>query len=154
MAIGDVVVFDQFLVDALKKVHNLDTDTIKVGLITSAQTPAVTSNDPRWGAGGLTNFSTAEVTPGGLYAAGGYDITAGAAVTLDTGAAKFDSSTDVSYLQNGSNPTNARWAIIYNDTSTGKECIGYVDLGSDINLSTGDFSINWNASGIFTVNQA
>jgi len=152
MASGDVVFFDQYMVDVQEKIHNQETDSIKVGLITSAATPAATTADPRWGAGGTTNFSSSEVTPGGNYSTGGSSA-ANPSVTLSGGAAVFDAD-DISILQNASNPTNARWGIIYNDTATGKNCLGYVDLGSDRDLSGGDFSIAWNASGITSMDQA
>lgn len=152
MAAGDVFVFDQFMVDVQEKIHDLETDTIKVALITSAVTPAVTDADPRWGAGGTTNFSTSQVTPGGNYTTGG-SAAATPSVTLSGGAAVFDAG-DISIAQHASNPTNARWGIIYNDTAAGKNCIGYVDLGTTIDLSAGAFSITWNASGITSMNQA
>ena len=65
----------------------------------------------------------------------------------------FDAD-DISIAQHASNPTNARWGILYNDTSAGKECVGFVDLGAAIDLSAGAFSITWNASGIASLNQA
>ena len=40
MASGDITFFHQFKVDLGNKIHDLDTDTWKVGLITSAVTPA------------------------------------------------------------------------------------------------------------------
>lgn len=152
MAAGDVFAFDQFLVDVQEKIHDLENDSIKVALITSAVTPAVTDADPRWGAGGTTNFSTNQVTAGGNYTTGGASA-ATPSVTLSTGAAVFDAG-DISIAQHASNPTNARWGIIYNDTAAGKNCIGYVDLGTTIDLSAGAFSVTWNASGIMSMNQA
>ncbi|MFW0776092.1 MAG: hypothetical protein ACN2B6_00030 [Rickettsiales bacterium] len=152
MAAGDVVFFDQWLVDVQEGVHNMETDTIKVGFTIGTTTPTATTADPRWGAGGTTNFSSEEVTPGGNYTAGGPTI-ANNSVTLTGGAGVFDGD-DISILQNGSNPTNARWGIIYNDTATGKNALGFVDFGSAIDLSSGDFSIAWNASGIESMNQA
>lgn len=152
MAIGDVVFFDQFLVDVQKKLHDLSSDTLMVGLITAVATPAATDADPRWGAGGTTNYLTNEVTPGGNYATGGVAI-ATPTVTLTAGAAVFDGG-DISITQNASNPTNARWGIIYNSTDTGKRAIGFVDLGAAIDLSAGNFSITWNASGISSMDQA
>ena len=152
MAAGDIFFFDQFLVDVQEGLHDLENDSIKVGLITNAVTPAVTDTDPRWGAGGTTNFSTNQVTPGGNYATGG-PAAANPSVTLSGGAGVFDAD-DISITQNASNPTNARWGIIYNDTATGKNAIGYLDLGAVVDLSAGDFSIAWNASGISSLNQA
>lgn len=146
MAQGDVVYFDQFLVDLKKKLHDLSADVIKWALITSAVTPAATTADPRWGAGGTTNLSSNEVTPGGNYAAGGATL-GGQAVTLTGGLAMFDGN-DVSWLQNAGNPTNAKWAIGYNSTDAGKRCIGFVDLGTAFDMTTGDLQIVWNANGI------
>lgn len=152
MASGDITFTDQYLVDVQEGFHDQENDTIKLGLITSATTPAATTADPRWGAGGTTNWSTNEVTAGGNYSAGGPTL-ANNSVTLTGGAAVFDAD-DVSILQNGSNPTNARWGIIYNDTDTGKRVLGFLDLGSDRDLSGGDFTVTWNASGIMSMNQA
>lgn len=151
MAQGDIVFFDQWLVDVQEGLHDLENDSIKVGLITSAVTPLATTTDPRWGAGGTTNFSTNQVTPGGNYATGG-PAAANPSVTLVGGAGVFDAD-DISILQDVSNPTNARWGIIYNDTAVGKYCIGFVDLGADVDLSAGNFSITWNASGISSLDQ-
>ena len=50
------------------------SDTIKMAIITNAQTPGINDSDPRWGSGGSQNYSTAEVTPGGNYSAGGVSL--------------------------------------------------------------------------------
>jgi len=152
MATGDVVFFDQWLVDVQEGVHNLETDTIMYGITDSTTTPAATTADPRWGAGGTTNLSTDEVTAGGNYSAGGSSV-ANPSVTLSGGAGVFDGD-DISIAQDGSNPTDGRWGIIYNDTASGKNCIGFVDLGAVIDLSAGAFSNTWNASGISSMDQA
>lgn len=147
MAAGDVTLFNQFKPNLGAKLLDLSADTIKVGLVTSGVTPVATTTDPRWGAGGSTNLSSNEVTPGGNYSAGGPTITA---TWTGTATVTFD-ATDVSIAQNASNPTNGRWAIIYDSTDAGKRCIGFVDLGAVIDLTAGNFSIVWNASGIFTL---
>jgi len=157
MAQGDVFVFDQFLVDAIEgATHNFTTATVKCALVKSAANggidPAVTTSDPCWGAGGTTNLSSSEVTPGGNYSTGGATC-ASPTVTLSGGAAVFDAGDPASWAKDASNPTNARWGIIYNDSATNKNAIGYVDLGSDFDMTGGALTINWNASGIFTVDQ-
>lgn len=146
MAQGDVVFFDQALLDLGKKLHDLSADTIKLGLITSVVTPAATTADPRWGAGGSTNLSTNEVTAGGNYAAGGPSL-ATVTWTLTGGLAMLDAA-DLTVTQHASNPTNARWGILYNSTDVGKRAIGYVDLGSAFDMTTGDLVFTWNANGI------
>lgn len=148
---GDFFVFDQFLVDVSEKLHDLENDVIKLALITSAATPAVTTSDPRWGAGGTTNFSSNQVTPGGNYASGGATC-ANPSVTLTGGLARFDADDPPTWAQNASNPTNARWGILYNDTDTGKRCIGYLDLGSTFDMTTGPLAVVWNANGLYELN--
>lgn len=148
MAQGDVVIFQEFLNTLGKSEINLDTDSIKCGLTTGGTVPAASSADPRWGAGGTTNFAADQVTPGGNYTTGGTDISSTYSQT--GGTATFD-GTDLQWLQNVSNPTNARYGIVYSDTDADKKCICYVDLGSSFNMTTGDLNINWNASGIFTI---
>lgn len=152
MAAGDVVFFDQFLVDVQEGVHNLETDDVRVGLIDATLTPAATTADPRWGAGGTTNYAAEEVTPGGNYTTGGPAV-ANPTVTLSAGSAVFDGD-NISIAQNASNPTGARWGIIYNNTAAGKNGVGFVDLGTAIDLSAGAFSITWSGSGISSMNQA
>jgi hypothetical protein len=152
MAAGDFVWFTQAKVDLGNKIHNLGSggDTIKFALITSAATPTETTAAPHWGGTGTTNFNTNEVTgTGGNYPAEGYTLLS--QVFEASGAnAKFDFA-DVSIAQNASNPTNARWAIIYNSTDANKRCLGYVDLGSDRDLTTGAFTFAPNASGLVTL---
>ena len=136
MAAGDVTLFNEFKEDVGQKVHNLSSDTFKLALVTNSVTPAATTADPRWGSGGTTE------TGGPTIGSTTYSETAGVA-TFD-GADNFIAS-------NGSNPNNARWGIIYNDTSTGKEAVAFVDLGAVTDLTAGAFSITWNASGIFSL---
>lgn len=149
MAQGDVVCFNEFKEDFGLEIHQLETDTLKLGLITNAVTPAASTADPRWGAGGSTNFSTNQVTPGGNYSTGGPSIANNTYVET-SGTAALDGD-NISILQNASNPNNARWGIGYNDTSTGKEGIFFLDLGGVTDLTAGDFSVTWSGSGIFTL---
>lgn len=149
MAQGDIVVFAQAKLDIGDKLHNLSTDSFYVGLVDNTTVPSETTADPRWGAGGTTNFKANEVTPGGNYAADGATIGAADHWTLSGATATFDGA-DVSWLQHASNPTNAYWGILYNSTDAGKRCIAYIDLGGVFDMTTGDLEINFNASGIFT----
>lgn len=148
MAAGDVTVFNVHLQDIGRGVHNLETGDISLGLVVDEVTPAATSAAPCWGAGGTTNFNTSEVTPGGNYVDDGPSI--GGTYSQTAGTATFD-ATDVDIEQNASNPTDARWGIIYNETATNNECIGYIDLGTNINLAAGDFAITWHANGIYRI---
>jgi len=128
-------------------------DSIKLGLTSS--TPAAADAVPAFVSGGTTNYT--EVTPAtGNYTAGGEVLDTwtnmvtevNAIVTID------DTGPSVSWLQNASNPTNARWGIIYNSTDTAQRALAYIDLGAVIDMTAGDLTITWNASGIATITKA
>lgn len=149
MASGDVTVVAAFKEQFGQKIHDLDTDTYKIALITTSTTPTETTALPHFGGTGTTDWSTNEVSAGGNYSAGGPALTSNT-WTLATATVTWDAA-DVSISQNASNPTNARWGIIYNSTDANKRVVAFIDLGSDRDLSGGDFTITWNASGIFTL---
>lgn len=118
---------------------DLDTDTIKVALVTSSYTPNIDTN---------TFFSdvTNEVVGTG-YTAGGATLT-GATVTQDNtnDRAVFDAN-DTSWT----NATfTARGAVIYKSTGTAatSPLIMYVDFGVDKIYSVETALIQWNTLGI------
>lgn len=151
MAAGDFTWFTQAKVDLGNKVHDLGTggDTLKMAFITSSVTPTETTAAPHWGGTGTTDLSSNEVTPGGNYSAGGISI--GSQVFEAASAnAKFDFA-DITLAQHASNPTGARWGILYNSTDANKRAIGFLDLGGDKDLSSGAFSWAPNASGVATL---
>lgn len=142
MATGDVTFFHQFKLDAGNKIHDLDGDTYKIGLITSAVTPAAGDAGPHWGGTGTTNYATNQVTAGGNYATGGPALTT-ISWTNASGTVSFKAD-KVSIAQHASNPTNARWGIIYNSTDANKRAVAFVDLGSARDLTSGLFELKWN----------
>ena len=148
MAQGDFTFFNEFLEDEGLKIHNLNTDTLNLALTTGVTTPTAATADPRWGAGGTTDFSAEEVTPGGNYTTGGTDVTN--TFSEATGTGTLDGTTNPSWAQHASNPTNATYGILYNDTSAGKEAIGFLDLGGAFDMTSGALTVTWNASGIGT----
>lgn len=149
MAAGDFTVFSQAKIDLGNKVFNLATDSVKFALVTAVVTPAEADAGPHFGGTGTTNYATNQVTPGGSYATGGPALTT--KVFNASGAnAKWDAD-DVSITQNVLNPTNARWAILYDDTDANKRAVGFLDLGVARDLTTGLFTVTWAAAGIFTL---
>lgn len=149
MAQGDVTWFNAAKLKLGLKKLELETDTLKLGLITSSITPTASTADPCWGAGGTTNLSTYQVTPGGNYSTGGPTV-ANNTFTESGGTATLDAD-NTSIAQNASNPTNARWGILYSDTATNKDAVAFIDLGGVTDLSSGGFSVTWNASGIMSL---
>lgn len=142
MAAGDITAFRQFRVDLGNKIHDLDGDTWKVGFITSSVTPSDTDASPHWGGTGSTNFATSQVTPGGNYVTGG--VTLASLSYADSGGAISWKADKISIAQHASNPTNARWGILYNSSDANKRAAAILDFGSAVDLTAGPFEFRFN----------
>ena len=150
MAQGDMALFNKFVENMCDNLMDLSDDSFSFGLIDNVTTPAATDTDPRWAATGTPDYSARETT-GGLYTA---PVNVSTTITdnwsISGSVAKFDVD-DVSITQNGSNPSNARWAILFDNTPANKYCVGWLDLGAVVDLSAGDFTVTWNAGGVFDI---
>ena len=137
MARGDFEYFDQFYLDEGLAVHNLNANTIKFAIVTSAVIPTRSTPDPRWGPGGTTDFSAQEVTPGGNYLTGGENVLS---TFAGLPAPKHDGSV-VSWAADPGNPQNAAYVIQYNETAAGKQCIAFADLGGPLDMRAGPLTL-------------
>ena len=127
----------------LNKEIDWDSDTIKVALCASGYTPNQDAHD-------YFDDITNELSSGSGYTAGG--ATLGSKTTnydAGTNVAKFDAA-DVTW---STSTLTARYAVIY-DAQTGvadtSPLIGYIDFGADVSSYSSDFTITFNAAGIFT----
>ena len=138
------VIYNSFKKKIMDGSIDLDTDTIKVALTSSAYTPDQDLHD-------FFDDITNEVTTSGTYAAGGATLT-NKAVTADNtdNEGVFDAD-DVSWT---SATITARYAILYKSTGTAatSPLIAAIDFGSDQISTSGTFSITWNAEGIINLN--
>ncbi len=122
---------------------DLDTDTIKVMLVTSSYSPNQDTHDF------IDDVSANEVSGTG-YTAGGQAL-ANKAVTAD--------NTDNEGVFDADDPSwttatiTARGAVFYKDTGTPSTSpvIAYMDFGSDKSSSAGTFTIALNAEGILNL---
>lgn len=139
--------YGSFLMKALNKEIDYDTDTIKVMLLTSAYTPNQDTHDY------LDDVVANEVTGTG-YTAGG--------ATLSNKALTYDSATNVVILDAddvtwASSTITARYAVLYDaspGTNATRPLIGYVDFTSDQSSTAGNFTITWDATGIVRITVA
>jgi hypothetical protein len=138
--------YGNFLLKALNKEIDFDSDTIKVALVSSSYTPDQDAHD-YW-----NDVSSYEVTGTG-YTAGG--------ATLASKTATYDSATNVIVLDAAdttwsSSTITARYAVIYDSTGTASTSplIGYVDFGSDQSSTSGNFTITWDSTGIVRITVA
>lgn len=156
MATGTVKWFAQALHDLGNKIHDMDTDVLKMGIVTTATVPAVNTPLPRWGAGGTTNFSTNQVVTTGTSYTGPKTLTTPTWDLTATGA--LFGADVINMPQDASGFTNGAYGIIYNDTDASKRCLGWVELSAagTLSLVTGAIEINWFGAGddIFSIDQA
>ncbi len=146
MAAGDVTFFNQFLLDVGNKIHDLDGDDWRIGLVTTATVPAKTTAGPHWGGTGTTNFATNQVSTGGS------SYTGPVALTTETYAATGNnliwSADKVGPLaQDASGPTNIAYGIVYNNTDANKRAAAFVELSAAgaVSLVSGPLEIRWNS---------
>lgn len=136
-------VYNSFKRDIMNGSIDLDTDTIKVALVSSSYTADI---DAHTKLSDITN----EVS-GTNYTAGGNTL-ASLAVTADNtdDEGVFDAS-DTNWA---SSTITARGAVVYKSTGTASTSplICYIDFGSDQVSSSGNFVIQWNAEGILNLN--
>lgn len=139
---ANYVKFDQFVEDLAKKVHNLNSDTLKVMLTNTAPSAANTV---------LANIT--EITPGNGYSAGG------SAATFVSGAQSSGTYklvlNDVTFTASGGSIGPFRYAVLYNDTPTSPAdpLIAWWDYGTSITLTNGNsLTVNLDqSSGVFTL---
>ena len=136
------LVYNSFKQKIMDGSIDLDTDTIRVALVTSTYTPNIDTHEDY---ADITN----EVV-GTAYVAEGAAL-ASKAVTKDTtnDRGMFDAA-DVTWA---ASTITARAAIVYKDSGTAATSwfICYVDFGSDKVSTAGDFKITWDTAGILYI---
>lgn len=137
------LIYNSFKRDQMNGSIDLDTDTIKMMLVTSTYVPNQDTHTKR---SDVTN----EVVGAG-YTAGGVTL-ANKTVTVDnTGNTGVFDADDVTIT---SATITARGAVLYKSrggASSADELIGYLDFGSDIASTSGNFVITFSANGILTL---
>lgn len=119
-----------------------NTDTMKLALTTSTYVPSATTHQ-------YFSSITNQVT-GTNYTTGGSTI--GTITVNESGGTATVDGADVTFSQSGSGFANARFGIIYKDTGVAgtSPLMGYIDFSTDKGNVSGDLTIQWNASGMFT----
>lgn len=157
MAQGDVVFFDQFMVNSqlgpdIGHDFGATPNTIKCALVDSVLTPTDATLDPCWGAGGTTNFAARQVNIVNDYVDGGNECaTASVTLNVGNGTADFDWGNPTPWAT-GDDP-DAKWGIIYDDSTANKNCIGFIDLGPAFDMSAGTLTITF-GTPVAVLNQA
>ena len=136
------VVYNAFKKNIMNGSIDLDSDTIKVMLVTSSYTPDQDNHDYK-------DDVTNEVSGTG-YTAGGAALSNKSVSQDNTNDKGVFDADDVTW---SSSTITARGAVLYKDTGddSTSPLICYFDFGSDKSSSNGDFTIQWNADGILNL---
>jgi hypothetical protein len=138
------LLYNSFKRDIMNGSIDMDTDTLKLALLTNAYTANVDTHD------NFDDVSGSEVSGTG-YTAGGTALTS-KAVTVDTtdDEGVFDAD-DVTW---STSTITARYAVLYKDTGTPStsKLIALYDFGSDKVSSAGNFTFQANAEGYINLN--
>ena len=119
--------FNQFVEDLAKKVHNLNSDTLKVMLTNTAPV--------------ATNAILSDITE--ITAQNGYSA-GGSAATFSSGAQTGGTYklvlNDVTFTASGGSFGPFRYVVLYNSTPTSplKPLIGYYDYGTSLTVTSGN----------------
>ena len=118
---------NQFVEDLAKKVHNLNSDALKVALTNSAPS-----------ASNAVFADITEITAQNGYSAGG------SAATFSSGAQTGGTYklvlNDVTFTASGGSFGPFRYVVLYNSTPTSplKPLIGYYDYGTSLTVTSGN----------------
>lgn len=132
--------FNCFSGDLAQKVHNLNSDALKIMLTDTA--PVATNT---------VKANITEIAAGNGYAAGG-----GAAAFVsgaDTGGTYKLILSSVQFTAAGGSIAQFRYAVLYNSTPGAGNLIGWWDYGAEVNLTNGNtFTVNLDpVNGVFTL---
>lgn len=124
---------------------DLDLETHKVALYTDSITGADLVTDVGYGAGA---WAANEVPNATGYTTGGELLTGTSYVAGAGGLTTFD-AVDTPWTT--STFSSVRGCLVYADAVAGNNGIIAVNFGSDYGVTSGTFTIQWNVSGIFTI---
>jgi len=133
--------FNSFVEALAEKKHDLGADTLKVMLTNTA--PVATNT---------VKANLTEISAGNGYTAGG--ATASITSSAQTsGTYKLVLGDPATWTASGGTIGPLRYAVLYNDTATNDELIGWWDYGSSITLAAGEsFAVDFDATtGVLTL---
>lgn len=116
--------FNSFVEALAEKVHNLGSDTLTVALCAAANAPVATNTQ-------LSNLTQISYT----NCSSRVITTSASAQTSGTYKLTLD---DLTLTASGGSVGPFRYIVLYNDTATNDELIGWYDYGSDITLADGE----------------
>jgi type IV pilus biogenesis protein CpaD/CtpE len=132
--------FDSFVEALAEKVHKLDTDVLRVALSNTA--PVATNTV-------LANIT--QIANGNGYTTGGAQATQ--VDSLQTAGAYRLRLSDVTFTATPGSIGPFRYVVLYNDTATNDELIGWYDYGTALTVTAGNsFTVDFDGTnGVLTI---
>ena len=136
--------FDSFVEAVAEKKHNLGSDQLKIALCATANAPVAGNSI----LANLTQIAYTNIVNGGTT---GRDLTTSS--SAQTGGTYKLVLADLTLVASGGSVAPFQYIVIYNDTATNDELIGWYDYGSAVTLADGDqFIIDFDAgTGVLTI---
>ena len=133
------------ILDVTQLAVDFDLETHRAALFTNslAATDLVTNT-----AYGVAPYNANEVPNATGYTTGGELLTGTTYVAGVAGASTFD-ATDTAWVT--STFSAVRGVVLYADALAGNNGLLAITFGADFAVTVGTFTIQWNASGIFTI---
>jgi hypothetical protein len=129
--------FHSFVEAVAEKVHNLQSDTLTIALTNQANAPVATNTQ----LANLTQIAYTNLSARVLQN-----------VTSSQTSGTYTLDADDLVLTATGTVAAFRYVVIYNDTATNDELIGFYDYGSEVTLLNGEtFTITFDAAGILTI---
>lgn len=122
--------FNSFIEAVAEKKHDMGADTFKVMLTNTA--PVATNT---------VKANITEISGGNGYTAGGQTV-AVASSSQTSGTYTAAVNTTATWTAAGGSIASFRYAVMYNDTATNDELVGFWDYGSTISPAVGE-SFSW-----------
>ncbi|TBA16111.1 hypothetical protein [Rhizobium ruizarguesonis] len=116
--------FNSFVEAIAEKVHNLGSDQLTVALCAAANAPVATNTQ----LSNLTQISYTNLSSRAITTTSSAQTSGTYKLTL----------TDLVLSASGGSVAAFRYIVIYNDTATNDELIGWYDYGSDLTLASGE----------------
>jgi hypothetical protein len=133
-----LVFFDCFFEDSMEKVHDLGSDALTIALSNTAPTVATDHE--------LTDIT--QIAAGNGYTTGGQALDS-ITSSQTSGTYTLDAANEV-FTASGGTMATFRYAVLYNNTATNDELIGYWDHGSGISLADTETCTITFSTNIFT----
>lgn len=124
--------FNSFVEAVAEKVHNLGSDQLVIALTAAANAPVATNTQlSNLTQISYTNLSTRNITTtSSAQTSGTYKLVLNDPILTASGAV-----------------ATFRYVVVYNDTATNDELVGWYDYGSDVTLANGEtFTIDFDAT--------